>query len=151
MCYFIYIFKVLELFKKKSRQEQEFDSIYLIITVSYIWLFHKANLFDSMPVIGTVNMVKVGSFHHVNWKILFAVLILIFLMFLCSNLHLHMLIIYSIINFKMEQTAILWPIGTHFNLFNLTVHHLQGIQAIHAQFNSIQKLACIKCLNILCG
>ena len=38
--------------------------------------------------------------------------------------------------FKMEQTAIIWPIGTHFNLFNLTVHHLQGIQA---------------CLNVLCG
>ena len=37
---------------------------------------------------------------------------------------------------KMEQTAIIWPIGTHFNIFNLTVHHLQGIQA---------------CLNVLWG
>ena len=43
--------------------------------------------------------------------------------------------------FKMEQTAIVWPIGTHFNLFNLTVLHLKGIQALLAQSQSIKKLA----------
>ena len=75
-------------------------------------------------------------FRYANGKIKVAALILIFLKFLCSNLHLHTLIIYSILNLRWSRQPSFGQLAHTLIFFNLTVHHLQGIQA---------------CLNVLCG